>query len=124
MQNVTRLSILSDVILKSTTISYHVNFVFYNLGAGAYSTTGSTGANHAGKGGRGNGILVTTSPYGGLYSPGVWGSGGGGHSSGGGGRGGGRIKLQINGSFAMSGRITVNGQSGTVSQIYNFIFIN
>ena len=85
------------------------------LGAGTYSSSGSTGASHAGRGGRGHGVLVRNNPYGGLYSPGAWGSGGGSQASGGGGRGGGRIKLQINGHFAFSGRITSNGQSGTVS---------
>ena len=65
---------------------------------------------------------MTSSPYGGLYSPGVWGSGGGGQNVGNGGRGGGRIKLNINGNFAFSGRITTNGQPGKVSH-FNIISI-
>lgn len=89
-----------------------MSFLF--IGAGTYSSSGSTGACHAGKGGRGNGALVVSNPYDGLYSPGTWGSGGGGPPSGGGGRGGGRIKLNINGHLVLSGKITANGQTATV----------
>ena len=58
---------------------------------------------------------MRNSPYGDLYTPGVWGSGGGSQPSGGGGRGGGRIQLQIKNGVVLSGKITVNAHAATVS---------
>lgn len=77
--------------------------------SGSIYGTGPTGGSYGGRGGRGFNGLTTSTAYGTLYFPELYGSGGGGR----GGRGGGVIRLEVSNMLRLEGRLKVNGEKGS-----------
>lgn len=80
-----------------------------NIGIGATSAYGSSGAGHGGRGGRGAGAVVVGQAYGDLYEPVRFGSSGGGNKAG---AGGGIIWFNITNIIHIDGEVTANGYGG------------
>lgn len=71
--------------------------------------TGPTGGSYGGRGGRGSNGLTTSTAYGTLYMPELYGSGGGDS----GGRGGGVIRLDVSDMLRLEGRLRASGEKGS-----------
>ena len=94
-------------------------FVRHCAGAGVSSTSGGSGATHAGRGGRGRNTspytTQTVEAYGDIFTAGASGSGGGSYNTGNvGGNGGGLIFIETS-TLNIDGSVSVDGSNGGVS---------